>query len=328
MSLELDPYSLDLENLVLSPLGALYFVGWKGYEATYKLGFKKPYLSKVPVVCVGNLIVGGSGKSPTVLAMLGYLRRLGNPVIVGCSGYGSPASKDATIAPTGALDPAKWGDEPAMLRWLDPDVPLVIGRNRVLAAKLVEQEFPDHILLMDDGLQHKPLKKDLSILLDPPYVRNAMCLPSGPYREPRSNRSRFDLLLPGERFDLNRESLGFFSPELDSVNLPKEMAIQTITAIARAWRFQRALEGLGMHVIGGIMRRDHDPLTEPNLFSSLDPKIPIVCTAKDWVKLRQHPARTAYHFYILREKVTITPEDTFLQYLTERLNEIRTAKKS
>lgn len=328
MSLELDPLALNFENLLLSPLGALYFAGWRGYEATYSLGFKKPYEAKVPVICVGNLIVGGSGKSPTVLAMLRYLRQLGNPVIVGCSGYGSPGSREATIAPEGPLDPARWGDEPAMLRWLDPDIPLVIGRNRVFAAQLVEQKFPDHILLMDDGLQHKPLKKDLSILLDPPYVRNGMCLPAGPYREPRSNRSNFDLLLPGEQFDLVRESEGFYSPDLDKVEIPTNFAVQTITAIARAWRFQRSLEGLGVNVVAGTMRPDHDPLTDPNLFKSLDPKIPIACTAKDWVKIRQHPQQVAYQFYIVREKVLITPEDTFLQYLTQRLNEIRTAKES
>ncbi|MFX8929914.1 tetraacyldisaccharide 4'-kinase, partial [Acinetobacter baumannii] len=84
------------------------------------------------------------------------------------------------MAPDGPLDPAGWGDEPAMFRWLLPDVPLVVGRRRVLAAELVHQHFPKAVLVMDDGFQHLPVKKHIQILLDDPTPKNSRCLPAGP----------------------------------------------------------------------------------------------------------------------------------------------------
>ncbi|RYD40359.1 MAG: tetraacyldisaccharide 4'-kinase, partial [Verrucomicrobiaceae bacterium] len=159
-------------RLVLTPLSWLYAAGWQAYLATYRFGFKKAAEPHRPILCVGNLQVGGSGKSPLVRHLIDVLRGMGREVVVSCSGYGSPRAEAATLAPEGELDAAEWGDEPAMLRMQVPDLPLVVGRRRVLAAAIVHQHFPNAVMLMDDGFQHLPLRKTLSIVLDPLQPKN------------------------------------------------------------------------------------------------------------------------------------------------------------
>jgi len=175
---------LSVATIVLSPFAGLYALGWLGYEATYRWGLKRPSAPHHPVVCVGNLTVGGTGKTPTTRYLAELLLGMGREVVASCSGYGSAAAEAAQVAPMGPLSAHTWGDEAALLRYSLPEVPLIVGRRRVLAAELCHQHYPRAVLLMDDGFQHLPLAKDVAIVLDPPR-RNRLCLPAGPYREPR-----------------------------------------------------------------------------------------------------------------------------------------------
>src|SRR5579885_1414322 len=185
-----------LIRIALTPLSWLYAAGWQGYLTIYRFGWKKAKAPHHPVVCIGNLKAGGTGKSPVTRYVADVLSSLQRQVVISCSGYGAPRSEAATLTPKGPLDAREWGDEAAMLRAFLPDTPLIVGRDRVEAAKICNKTHPDAVLLLDDGFQHLPLAKDLTILLDPP-AENGHCLPAGPYREPRRNRSRADLVLPG-----------------------------------------------------------------------------------------------------------------------------------
>ena len=129
-------------RVALAPASWVYAAGWTGYLSLYSSGIKKASHPHTPILCVGNLVVGGSGKSPLILALVNYLRGSGRGVVVGCSGYGSPASESAKLAPEGPLDALEWGDEPAMFRWLVSDLPLVVGRHRVRAAEICAANFP------------------------------------------------------------------------------------------------------------------------------------------------------------------------------------------
>ena len=124
------------------------------YESIYRFHLKQPKSPHSPIICVGNLMAGGSGKTPFVLYLSKILAELGYEVVLSCSGYGSPVSREAQVAPEGPLNPNKWGDEPAMIRWLNPELPLIVGRDRVLAATLCVHHFPRAVLLLDDGYQH------------------------------------------------------------------------------------------------------------------------------------------------------------------------------
>ncbi len=305
-----------LARFALTPLSWLYAVGWETYRLTYRLGFKKAEAPHRPVVCVGNLQAGGSGKSPLVRHLVDVLRDMGREVVVSCSGYGAPRAEAASLATAGPLDAAEWGDEPAMLREQVPDLPLVVGRRRVLAASLVHKAHPHAVMLMDDGFQHLPLRKTVSLVLDPIRPKNRRCLPAGPYREPRGNRRRADLVLPG-RFEIVEE--GPWLEEVVPGNLSAEWpeAFAVLCALGQPARF---LASLPRSPAQARLLPDHDPLTAGTLFDGMDPDLPVVVTAKDWVKLRARTDLGGRRILVARHAVRVEPAAEFRDWLAERLD--------
>jgi len=303
-----------------TPLSWLYAFGWQTYLTAYSLGIKKAASPHRPIVCVGSLTVGGSGKSPLTMHIVNVLKSLGREVVVGCSGYGAPHSKDAAIAPDGPLSAAEWGDEPAMFRWLLPNIPLVIGRNRVLAAQLVHERYPNSVLVMDDGFQHLPLAKQVTIIIDDPEPKNGKCLPAGPHREPRRNRDRADLIVP-EDFAMMRHPMRITTPEGAQV-VPTEYSV--ICALGHPGRFLRTLAVRfpnGLLEVPSAILSDHDPLTAPNLFDDLPSNYPIVVTAKDWVKLRDRSDLGDRKFLVALQEVALEPSEEFSNWLEKSCNE-------
>lgn len=301
----------------LYPASLLYGLGWQTYLAMYTAGLKRPAEPHRPVVCVGNLLVGGGGKSPLTLHLIDILRSLGRTVVVSASGYGSPRAEAAAHAPDGLLDPKEWGDEPAMIRWLAPDVPLVVGRRRVLAAQLCHERYPEAVLLMDDGFQHLPLRKHVTLLLDPPSPENALCLPAGPYREPRGNRRRADLVLPG-KFSVERHPLKFVEPTGETV-YPQRPSV--LCALGRPESFLEALERSGVSPQSTLLLPDHDPLDAGTLLEKLPRDRPVVVTAKDWVKLRQRDDAGSRQFVVALQSIAVEPAAAFREWLKSRLDE-------
>lgn len=310
------------EALLLSPLSLLYAGGWISYQSIYALGLKKPAKPHTPIVCIGSLLAGGAGKSPVTLQVARELIAEGRKVVISISGYRSPQAEGATLAPDDEqLDAHTWGDETAMSRWLLPGVPLVVGRDRVRAAEIIHSEFTDSIMLMDDGFQHLRLKTDVSIILDPPELQNRLPLPAGPYREVRSmGRARADLVLPG-KFQVVEHPL-----ELDRADgtpletLPAKAHV--LTSIGRPYRVIGALERMGIEAGTGLHLPDHDPLTKGNLLDGLDPALPVIVTAKDWVKLCSRSDLPHDRFLVARHRVTVEPRDLFIKWLLGRLDGI------
>jgi len=323
--LELSHHHLGIESIALSPFSLLYYLGWQSYEMVYALGIKSAVQPHSPIVCVGNLTVGGMGKSPLTIALASDLVAANFQVVIGASGYGSPRSQGASIAPEGPLNPLEWGDEPAMIRWLLPDVQIIVGRARVKAAELCAKHFPDAVLVMDDGFQHKPLKKDISILIDPQQVANPLCLPAGPYREPKSHRTRADYLLP-DNIELDLSGYGLVDAKLNPSPCEPGTQVQIVTAIANPFRLMMTAESLGLNVTKGKNFPDHHPLQDPNLFKEFDPNLPIVTTAKDWVKLRERKDIGLYDIRIVHLPAKIYPPKFVEETLAPRLHEIKKAK--
>ena len=309
-----------LARISLVPLSWLYTGGWESYLAIYRLGLQKPQEPHRPVICLGNLVAGGTGKSPLVLYLAGLIRESGHTVVVGCSGYGSPHSEGASVVPPGPLDAGEWGDEPSMLRWLIPDLPLIVGRDRVEAARLCHKQMPESVLLMDDGFQHLPVKKHLSILLDPP-TDNRSCLPAGPYREPWRHRSRADLVLPNGHHAVMR--IGALADPRD-MNMPVDNPAKTnaLCAIGDPGRFFRDLQEFGLELASTKVLSDHDNLQMGNLFDSFDPNLPIVVTAKDWVKLQRRSDLGSRQILVARQDARIEPEAEFKAWLARKLDEL------
>lgn len=305
---------------LVTPLSWLYALGWQAYLAVYAAGLKKAASPHRPIICIGSLVVGGSGKSPVTMHVAKVLQSLGKEVVIGCSGYGSPKSEAASIPPPGPLSAAEWGDEPAMIRWLLPEVPIVVGRRRVLAAQLVQESFPNAALLMDDGFQHLPLAKHLSVVLDEAAPRNTRCLPAGPYREPRRNRRRANLVIPG-KFSLKRHPIRIVTTGGMAVD-PKEYGV--LCALGDPDRFCSALADSYPNLLTPApvcILPDHDPLASVDLWDSFPSGLPIVVTAKDWVKLRERPDISNRNVLIALQEVELEPGPEFAALLVKSFDE-------
>lgn len=309
---------------LLTPASWLYAIGWQGYLTIYRLGFKKAKRPHSPVVCVGNLQVGGTGKTPFTVHVADVLAALGHEVVVSCSGYGSPAAEAARVAPEGPLRASEWGDEAALFRDLRPEIPLIVGRRRVLAGELCHEHFPDAVLLMDDGFQHLPLAKDIAIVLDP-EVPNRRCLPAGPYREPWANRRRADLIVPGE-FSVAVRPQEFLDRRGSAVKLPGK--VDVLCGLGQPQRFLDGLRQAGVDLGEVLLMPDHDPLTTGNLLSAFSGTRPIVVTGKDWVKLRERTDTDRYEFLIATREVVVEPQAEFREWLRTKLNGISRTKKA
>lgn len=302
-----------LASYLLLPLSALYWLGWTSYSLIYSLGLKKSYRAKIPVVTVGNLRVGGSGKTPATIHIVELLGALGFTPAISLSGYGFPASESATLAPPGELPVEHWGDEAMLFRQALPEVPLIVGRDRVAAAKLAESAGVA-VLVMDDGFQHLRLNQRIAIVLDEPSGDNRLCLPAGPYREPRGlGYGRAAAIIPQD-FQIKRD-FGWLQGDAR----PGKVSI--VTAIAKPEALIARLIKEGFVIEIAISKEDHNPLDAKDLLDALPTEIPIVTTMKDWVKLRRRQDIDRWTFWVTDYHISIQPEGEFAAWLKKKLNE-------
>jgi len=154
-------------------------------RAAYRLGVLRVHRVPVPVIVVGNLIVGGAGKTPLVLWLVQALKRRGYRPGIVSRGYGGSAVEPCGVAP--GADPARFGDEPVLLAERS-GAPVWIGVDRVAAARALLAAHPDRdVLILDDGLQHYALGRDFEIAVEDARGQgNGLLLPAGPMREPAS----------------------------------------------------------------------------------------------------------------------------------------------
>lgn len=170
-------------SLALLPLSWLYGALLGLRALAYRCGWLRPGSLPVPVIVVGNWVVGGAGKTPATLALLALLQRRGLRVGVVSRGYGRSANDVRLVQRTSPASAV--GDEPLLIH-LRSGAPVAVGRDRVAAARALLAAHPQlQLLISDDGLQHLRLPRDLSLLvLDERGVGNGRLLPAGPLREP------------------------------------------------------------------------------------------------------------------------------------------------
>jgi len=169
--------------LPLLPLAWLFLLISVLRRALYRLGVLKSFRLPVPVIVVGNLTVGGSGKTPLVLWLVERLREEGwQPGIIS-RGYGGATAGVQSVAPDSLSGVV--GDEPLLLARRSR-VPVFVGRNRVAAGRALLAEHPEcNVILSDDGLQHYRLQRSAEIaVFDARSAGNGQLLPAGPLREP------------------------------------------------------------------------------------------------------------------------------------------------
>ncbi len=179
-------------TLALLPLSALYWVCATCNRWRYTHGFANRRPAPVATLVVGNLTVGGSGKSPLVAALVNVLQGQGFRVGVVSRGYKSKAGSRALLLDPDS-DPRQVGDEPYML-FLQTRVPIAVGADRHAAIKALLERHALDLIVSDDGLQHWALQPKVTLCIDDQTdaSRNHWLLPAGPYRESRSRLKAMD----------------------------------------------------------------------------------------------------------------------------------------
>lgn len=274
----------------LVPFSFLYRLVVALRMTLYRLGMKRVTSFSVPVVVVGNITVGGSGKSPLVASLVEYFQKRGHRPGVVSRGYGGKAQQWPQIVTAGS-DPREVGDEPVMLV-RQTQCPMVVAPNRVLAAQVLIQTFDCTVVISDDGLQHHALGRDVEIaVLDGDRrLGNGLCLPAGPLRESQKRLETVDAIvvngdaLPNEiAMSLEAGDVYLIQDRLktEPLNLLAGQTVHAVAGIGNPQRFFQQLRGLGMTVIEHSFS-DHHAFEAKDI--DFDDALRVIMTEKDAVK--------------------------------------------
>ncbi len=309
---------------LLWPLSVLHLFLWTLRKSLYRRGFWRSESVGVPVVVVGNVIAGGAGKTPLVLALAEHLCKQGwQPGIVS-RGYGRRlASRVLSVRPDSS--PFDVGDE-ALLLHRRLALPVVVGANRVEAARQLRREHPQvNILLSDDGLQHLALQRDLEIcVFDERGIGNGWMLPAGPLREPWPRA--VDLLVGPAGSGLGADchtpvrrlapAAQRASGESVSLEALRGVAIVAVAGIAQPSRFFAMLQAQGLRLVRCVALPDHHDFASGPV--ALLPGERLLCTEKDAVKLWPIQPEA------LAVALTVDLPPALLLALDEKLRKLRT----
>ena len=310
---------------LLSPLECLYRCVVERKRARFVAGEGDIYRAPVPLIVVGNITVGGTGKTPLILWLIEHCQRHGLKVGVVSRGYGAKpphlpwrvqAEHSAAVA----------GDEPLLIVQRT-GVPLMIDPDRSRAVKALLDSEPLDLILSDDGLQHYRLARDLELVLidNARGLGNGRCLPAGPLREPAERLSSVDGVLyngaandppGGFAFQLKptalinlvsgeRQALDYFAPE---------QALHAVAGIGNPQRFFTTLEALHWRPIAHAFA-DHAPYSAEVL--NFKPSLPLVMTEKDAVKCRDFASPDWWYL-----AVDAVPSHAFVLWFDQQLSRL------
>jgi tetraacyldisaccharide 4'-kinase len=267
---------------LLAPLGALY-----GWSVAFKARHATAFDPGIPVICVGNLTAGGSGKTPIAIAIAEMLRAKGHQPYLLTRGYGG-SERGPALASRGH-SAAAMGDEALLLARA---APTIVARDRAAGARLAKEKGAT-VLVMDDGHQNFSLRKSLSLVVVDAEAGfgNGLRIPAGPLRESvAQGLARADAVV----------CVGAGAPDLQGFSGPVLGAqlvadgagfagkpVFAFAGIGRPEKFIASLEAAGAHVIGSCFFADHHPYTEDEILElkAVAGDAMLVTTEKDFVRL-------------------------------------------
>jgi tetraacyldisaccharide 4'-kinase len=273
--------------VVLRPLSWLYQAGFNLNKKLYECDLKSSYQAPVPVMVIGNITVGGSGKTPLLIQLVNYLQDKHIRVGVISRGYGGKGPFPAYVDATASAEQV--GDEPTLIMQ-STQVPMAVGPNRQQSIELLLEKHELDLIISDDGLQHHALARQIEwIVLDQNRgLGNERLLPEGYLREPKQRLTQgtviehtqqptTDLhmhLAVGQPYLLNGSSDAVFNAQQD---------FYAVVGIGFPQRFYQTLEDMGVMQFQCHEFPDHHDYEYEDLF--FDDQQPIVTTEKDAVKL-------------------------------------------
>lgn len=310
-----------------------------------------------PVISVGNLAVGGTGKTPLVMMLAGMLQTVGYKPAIISRGYGRTAGAKIAVVSDGCnllLSPREAGDEPYLMAKALPGVPVVVGACRFQAGKTALEQIGANILILDDAFQHRALYRDVNIvLLDAERpLGNGRLLPCGILRESPSSLRRADIVVMTGGSDPRGPELSFIGlglpfevPQLfhaahqaraildaRGMELPLDLLrgkrVYAFAGIGKPLSFRRTIEGLGAIVTGFAIFADHHRFeaSELALISEQAAQTGadiILTTEKDAVRLIEFP-EFLQKLFLLRVEMSLAPADD--GFFNAILNKLRTAR--
>ena len=283
----------------MNPIGAIFGLGVALRNALYDRQIFKSHKLARPVVSIGNISVGGTGKTPFVVALGNLLKKRGIEFDVLSRGYGRSSKEIVIVDPAGT--PAEFGDEPLLIaRKLG--VPVVVGADRYQAGLLAEAKLPSKLHLLDDGFQHRRLHRDFDIVMLPESDLSAVLIP-WKLREPLQSLRRADVVVVGPDTRRPKSAKTVWRARRQVHFVDARAKTVAFCGIARPQQFFAGLKQLGMELVATVAFSDHHRYEE-----------------RDIDRLLQIKDRTGAHEFITTEKDAIN-----LGPLLSELRTFRTA---
>ena len=255
----------------------------------YKSGVLRTHRLKVPVIVVGNITAGGGGKTPMVIWLANHLKQKGYRPGIVSRGYGGQRKVEPMYV-TANANPVASGDEPLLMA-KKTQLPVMVGKDRVKAAKALIKNYSVDVIVADDGLQHLALGRDIEIvMLDAKWrTGNHLMIPAGPLREPLERLNSVDLVVfKGQMEDQHHYE--FTIDQIHQLNHPQKtkavsefrnQKVLAMAGIANPGSFFRLVSQAGMAIVKKPMA-DHHQFTEED-FETHDKSL-VIITEKDAVK--------------------------------------------
>ncbi len=292
--------NINILSVVLLPLSALFYLMSHLRKFLYRTAIIKSYKSPVPVIVVGNISVGGTGKTPLIIELVKQLQAIGKKPGVISRGYGGAANNWPQIV-NEKTNAKTVGDEPQLI-FQRTKCPFVAGPNRRDDIELLLKKFACDVVLSDDGLQHYAMQRDIEIAVVDAKRKfgNGFCLPSGPLREPVSRLKQVDLvLLNGGGSDemsfnmqaTNCHSVGDNQAEAKALSFFSGKTVHAIAGIGNPARFFSMLEKNNINVIPHEFE-DHYNFKKSNV--CFDDELPVLMTEKDAIKCESFALKNAW----------------------------------
>ncbi len=320
--------SLNPLSLLLLPLAAVFALVAGARRLFYRTGMLRARHFDIPVIVVGNITVGGTGKTPLVIWLDTQLRQQGwHPGIVS-RGYGGGARHWPQQVRADS-DPAAVGDEAVMLA-ARTGCPMCVGPDRPAAVEALLQYTDVDIVISDDGLQHYALARDLEIAVIDGERRlgNGLLLPAGPLREPRSRLERVDMVVVNGRSEEGEFAMSLSQPTLRGLHDDRpatlddfaEQEVHAVAGIGNPQRFFDLLQRSGMRITPHPFPDHHAFRARDLVFS---PDLPVLMTEKDAVKCRRLPCKRCWVVH-----VDAQPDASFVHRLNTALKEMTDGQKA
>jgi len=336
---------------LLLPLAPLYAIAVRAKNRAFDADPEKAKRVPLPVLSIGNLSVGGTGKTPIALHLAQALEKMGHKNVIISRGYGGRRGVDPMDV-TPKSDPSETGDEPAMMaRRLGPNR-VIVGRSRHAAALRAISSIPEaKLLIMDDGFQHRKLHRDIDLLLLDGTRKwgNGRLLPLGDLREPMTGAKRAHALIVTRCSKTNKDEVEKWWSDFGSggpifyvdfhiatvrdaatgkrLALPAELGpLFAFCALGHPQAFYADLQTAGLTLVGTKSFRDHKALSPSKIarlaaLAADSGATGLICTEKDAVKLTTaHIAANGLPIWVAEQEVQ--GEAGLVEWIVDSLNRL------